>query len=101
MGLPHDGQPPVWPGGYGGGDVKTTDGMANYAEWMQERMDSGMDPNALVAELRDVASRWRADKMDTTSAMGMMASLFNDLDEWLLDGRPFPVEWRKGRPVQD
>lgn len=49
-----------------------------------------MDPDQLLADIRDAIGG---------SDYQRAAELFEELDDWIMDGGFIPAEWRHGRPV--
>lgn len=62
-----------------------------------------MDPNAALAELRELANEavWKMDPELLTYVHGRMCEVFTALDEWVSAGNFLPSDWQRGLDRQD
>ncbi len=59
-----------------------------------------MDPDAALAEMRDISKALTEAKdlnSDSLTDAARLAELVMGLDEWILRGGYLPEDWRKGR----
>jgi hypothetical protein len=54
-----------------------------------------MDPNATLAEIRNIVTDWAQNGTDGEDAMQEMAESFGALDEWLTKGGFLPDAWKR------